>query len=290
MTGRGFVLPVLLCSALLGGGSSDLLTRNPRLQADLESVLRKPEYRRRAEEGRLSVMLVDLSDAERGPVYAGVSEDTMRYAASLPKIGILLTAFELIERDKLALNTENDRLLSDMIRVSSNRAATEMIRRVGFETIAETLSAPRYRFYQPSFTGGIWVGKDYGGGLGRWRRDPAFGISHGATARQAARFFLMLDREKLVSRSASRRMKEILGDPGIEHKFVKGLRQRPGSVIYRKSGTWGDWHSDAALVERNGRKYIAVALLECPRGKGLLSELILDLDDLIFEPRASIIK
>ena len=79
-------------------------------------------------------------------------------------------------------------------------------------------------------------------------------------------------------------MKEMLGEPAIRHKFVKGLQEsRPGSRIFRKSGTWRNWHADSAIVERDGRRYIAVALAHSRQGSKWLSKLIVALDDLIFE-------
>ena len=76
-------------------------------------------------------------------------------------------------------------------------------------------------------------------------------------------------------------MKEILSKPGIHHKFVKGLDSKPGAEVYRKSGTWHDWHSDAALIEHNGKKYIAVALMNDARGSEIFPKLILQMDSLI---------
>jgi beta-lactamase class A len=102
---------------------------------------------------------------------------------------------------------------------------------------------------------------------------------------EAARFYYLLETGQLVSPEASAKMKEILGEPAIEHKFVAGLAvSRPGSRIYRKSGTWRQWHSDSAIVERNGRRYIAVALAQHPSAGRWLSQLIVGLDDLIFDP------
>ena len=134
-------------------------------------------------------------------------------------------------------------------------------------------------------TVGCGSGKGYGG-LGYWRRDPLHQISHGATARQVARFLVMMDRGVLVDSWISREMKTIMSHPAIEHKFVKGLARRPGSKIYRKSGTWKQWHADAALVERNGKKYVAVALME-GKDSALLADLIVKLDDLIHKPPPS---
>jgi beta-lactamase class A len=80
-------------------------------------------------------------------------------------------------------------------------------------------------------------------------------------------------------------MRDILGNPELHHKFVAGLEEyRPSSVIFRKSGTWRQWHADAALVERDGTKYVAVALLESPNGQNVLPQLIVRLDDIIYGP------
>ena len=62
---------------------------------------------------------------------------------------------------------------------------------------------------------------------------------------------------------------------------MRGLDARPGSRIYRKSGTWHQWHGDAALVERGGKRYVATALCEDPDGSHILERLILALDDCI---------
>jgi beta-lactamase class A len=76
-------------------------------------------------------------------------------------------------------------------------------------------------------------------------------------------------------------MKRILSQPAIIHKFVKGLANRPGRKIYRKSGTWRNWHSDAALIEAGSKRYIAVALVEAPNGGDILVRLIRELDSLV---------
>jgi beta-lactamase class A len=96
-----------------------------------------------------------------------------------------------------------------------------------------------------------------------------------------ARFFLLLEQGRLVSPEYSAEMKEILSKPGIPHKFVKGLQDKPDHAVFRKSGTWHDWHSDAALIEHNGKKYIAVALMKDPRGGEIFPRLIQEMDSLI---------
>lgn len=253
-------------------------SRDRELQAELRRVLAEPPFARLSRRGDLSVSLVDLSRPDRIR-YAGVHDNRMRYAASLPKIGIMLGVFDAIERGNVAYTAGVRDKLERMIRRSENGVSTELIELVGFDAIKAVLEDPRYELYDLKRNGGLWVGRDYGGGIGLWRRDPMHQISHGATARQVARFLVMMDRGELVSPWASSEMKRIMGHPEIEHKFVLGLKKRP-SRIFRKSGTWQNWHADAAIIERGDAKYVAVALMESS-AKGVMSQLILRLDDII---------
>jgi hypothetical protein len=75
-------------------------------------------------------------------------------------------------------------------------------------------------------------------------------------------------------------MKEILGNPGIHHKFVKGLEDT-GAHIFRKSGTWAQWHADSAIVERDGKRYIIVGLAEDARGGEWLSQIVKPVDAML---------
>ncbi len=234
---------------------------------------------------RLAVALVDLSDPER-PRVASVNPDTMMYAASLPKIAVLLGAFEKIAQGKMEFDAENRRLMEDMIRISSNSATTELMHRVGKKYIARVLLSPRYRLYDPRHNGGLWVGKDYAK-AGLWKRDPLHNLSHGATAMQVARFYYLLYTENLVTPEYSRKMKEVMSGTHINHKFVKSLsRLAPRMLLFRKSGSWRTFHSDSALVERSGRAYIAVALSDDPKGSEWLSRIIVEFDRIIIPERS----
>ena len=171
--------------------------------------------------------------------------------------------------------------LKQMIQRSSNTAASEMLDRVGIDYLADLLQSPRYRLYDPEKGGGIWVGKEYGKAPAR-RRDPLHNLSHGATALQVARFYYLLETGQLVSPQLSELMKAILAETEIEHKFVKGIRSvKPDSEIYRKSGTWGPYHSDSAIIEHDGRRYIAVALAKSRHGEQWLQKLIVALDEVV---------
>jgi len=256
---------------------------DPRLQKALVSRLGSLHLQNATARKQLSVVVVDITDTS-SPRMAYVNPNEMMYAASLPKIAILLGAFEKIANGEMTLDDETLEKLTRMIRNSSNSAATEILQRVGMDYLAELLQSPRYRLYDPERNGGLWVGKAYGK-TPAWKRDPLHNLSHGATALQVARFYYLLETGQLVSPELSKLMKSILADPAHEHKFVKGLKDiQPDSEIYRKSGTWGPYHSDSAIVEHHGRRYIAVALAKSAKGERWLQELIVALDGIICPP------
>ncbi len=258
-------------------------TCDPRLQKALVTRLGSLHLQNATARKQLSVVVVDITDTS-SPRMAYVNPNEMMYAASLPKIAILLGAFEKIASGEMDLNDETLEKLKLMIRYSSNAAATEILHRVGMDYLAELLQSPRYRLYDPEKNGGLWVGKDYAKAPA-WKRDPLHNLSHGATALQVARFYYLLETGQLVSPELSKLMKSILADPAVEHKFVKGLKDiQPDSEIYRKSGTWGPYHSDSAIVEHHGRRYIAVALAKSSKGERWLQKLIVALDDIICPP------
>ncbi len=250
------------------------------LQAELEAALERLGLSQAARKRQLCVALVDINQVER-PRVAAVNGDTMMYAASLPKIAVLLAAFEQVAQGELTLDTVTQISLEQMIRRSSNTAATQMIHLVGKENIARILSSPRYRLYDPEHNGGLWVGKDYAKG-GLWRRDPLANLSHGATAMQVARFYYLLETGRLVSPEHSKKMKAILGNTQLRHKFARALFEvDPDAKLYRKSGSWRTYHSDSALVEDVDRTYIAVALINHPDGGKWLIEIAKALDEIM---------
>ena len=257
-------------------------TCDPVLQKGLEQCLISLNLKKATNHKSLSIVLVDITDPS-SPRMAYVNPNEMMYAASLPKIAILLGAFERISNGEMTLDKKIRQKLARMIRNSSNLAATEILNRVGKAYLANLLQSSRYRLYDPQKNGGLWVGKEYSK-TGTWKRDPLHNLSHGATALQVARFYYMLQTGRLVSPELSRQMKSILANPAIEHKFVKGLKSvHPDSRIYRKSGTWKQYHSESAIIEHDGRRYIAVALAKSRRGGKWLSDLIVAMDDLIFK-------
>jgi len=250
------------------------------MQRSLNRIVESLNLSTPAQQHRLAISLVDVTD-RRNPRYAAVNDHDMMYAASLPKIAIILAGFERIRQGFMAYTPDVKEMFTRIARVSSNADSSRAIQAIGFENIAKVLTSARYRLYDMAQNGGLWIGKAYGGPNDYWKRDPLHNISHGATSMQVARFFLMLEQGRLVNPQYSAEIKQILSNPAIQHKFVKGLQSRPGHVIYRKSGTWKDAHCDAALIEYGDRKYIAVALMKDDRGGEVLPRLIQKLDDLI---------
>ena len=242
------------------------------LQQQLDATLESLGLDKAVAKKKLSVALVDISNLDE-PRMASVNGDQMVYAASLPKIAILLGAFVDIEEGRMVLDNSTRKSLTQMVRVSSNQEATRMLNRVGKDHLLGILQSEKFHLYDPQVNGGLWVGKEYGKSPA-FKRDPLHNLSHGATAIQVARFYYLLETGQLVGRELSAEMKAMLGNPGIKHKFVKGLADYPDAKIYRKSGSWRQWHADSALVEANGRKYIIVGLAEDASGGAWLSRLI----------------
>lgn len=267
--------------------SPDLRARQDSvLQGQLERVVASEGLGKAVDAGRLALALVDLTAPGR-PRLAMLNGDTMIYAASLPKIAILLGAFVEAERGRLPLDSRHLDAITQMVRFSNNDDATRVLGWVGESRLIDILLSPRYAFYDPNGKGGLWVGKSYGKSPA-FRRDPVAQLSHAATAFQVARFYYLLDAGALVGPALTAQMKEVLAHPGIQHKFVKGLLSRPGATVYRKSGTWHEFHSDSALVESGGHKFVMVALARDDHGEQWLEHIAAPLHDLVVgSPRSA---
>jgi beta-lactamase class A len=256
-----------------------LAAKNNVLQADLQRGLREEGFGDYIEKRLLAVAVVDLTNADF-PAYAGVNDDVMLYAASLPKIAILLAVIERVASGALPWDGIVSHRLGKMITVSDNVWATWGFELAGINGIAETLQRPDYCLYDPPF-GGLWVGRAFAKSR-QTRLDPLFDITHGATARQAARFYALLDEGQLVSHYWSARMNALMAPPEHHHKLVAALQGRPGVVfLARKSGTWREYHSDGALIQHFHHRYIVVVLTELWEGEGVVREVGKIVDDLI---------
>lgn len=252
---------------------------DPALQTGLERTVRELGLDEQIKAKRLALALVDISRPE-APRLAMLNGDHLMYAASLPKIAILYGALAEADQGRLPLNDNIVDAMTRMIRYSSNDDATRVLSRVGGERLLEILQTDRHRFYDPREGGGLWVGKAYGKEAA-FHRDPLRNLSHGATAYQVARLYYLLGSDALLSGRSNAMMKEILSRPSINHKFVKALSGIPDAKLYRKSGTWKDFHADSALVEYGQHRYIMVGIAEHAQGGEWLEQLGRRMHDLV---------
>ena len=252
--------------------------RSNSLQCGLENILQKADILKSANTGKIAIALADIS-SKKSPKFAGINSKQMLYSASLPKIAILLGALKKAEEGKLDWDDEVQAMAEAMIQHSANVEATQLYYKVGPDYISDLLKSEE--LYAPELGGGLWVGKEYGSGAA-WEREEECTLSHAASPLQIARYYYLLETKKLLSSSWTRKAKEILGSTGLKHKFIAGLNECcEGAKVYRKSGSWGTYHADSAMIDHNGKLYIVAALINDSNGGELLKSLIVDIDSLV---------
>lgn len=258
-----------------------------QLQASLFRELRSnTKWKSLIDQKKMAVGLVDLRNPSQVK-FAQINGNQMMYAASLPKIAILLAAMDALEKGELKETPEVAHDMKIMISRSDNQASTRMIDRLGYKKIEKVLTDPKYKLYDKNYGGGLWVGKRYASQGARYP-DPILGLSHAATASQVCRFYYLLTTGQLVSPERSAQMLDIMKDPELHHKFVNTLdRVAPRADVYRKSGSWRTYHADSALVEGPDRHYILVALVDDPEGETICREMVTAVEKVIQVRRAA---
>lgn len=253
------------------------------LQAQLTKKLTSHgDWKKLIDEKKMAVGLVDLRDPMQAR-YARINGNEMMYAASLPKIAILLAAMDALEKKELKDSPDLQNELRLMISRSDNQASTRMIDRLGYQKIENVLTDPAYGLYDEDYGGGLWVGKRYAASGAR-HPDPIKGLSHAATVSQVCRFYYLMTMGKLINFERSKQMLDIMADPALHHKFVHTLDEvAPGARIYRKSGSWKDFHSDSVLVwgKDPNRRYILVALIQDSAGEAIIRDLVNIAEDVL---------
>lgn len=249
--------------------------KNTSLQQELDKAIQKnPKWAALVRNKKMAVGLVDLRDLDNIR-YAAVNGNHMMYAASLPKIAVLLAAMDALEKKEI----EDTKALRDDLRImiskSNNQATTRVIDILGFEKIAAVLQDSTYHFYDKSNGGGLWVGKRYASS-GRRVPDPLKGISHAASVDEVCRFYYNLAFGKLVNKERSKQMLGYMSKPEIHHKFVNSIEKiAPKAKLYRKSGSWTTFHADSILVWEDGKRaYILVALIDDKNGEQIIRQLV----------------
>ena len=292
-----FLLSLFVCFAISAQDELPLKIDNSKikplqklLDSSLQTNLRDelashPEWNDLIVQKKMAVGLVDLSDPE-SVRFARVNGNHMMYAASLPKIAILLAAMDAVEKGELKETSEVKKDMRLMISKSDNSAATRMIDRVGYDKLEAVMTDPKYAFYDEHKGGGLWVGKRYGGG-GDTNREPLKNLSHAATVTQVCRYYYLLANGKLVNQKRSKQMLDILEDPELHHKFVNTLDKiAPNARLFRKSGSWRTYHSDSILVwgKDSNRKYILVALVDDANGEQIIRDLVKPIEKVLKKP------
>jgi beta-lactamase class A len=221
---RWLVLFLLLTSAALASApmkpslSNTVLNydtpTDTALQAQIEAVDARLRERHGIAPDQTAVGVLDLQTQR----LALLRPDQIDYAASVPKIAILLAWFQTHPEAATILDAETRRELGLMIKVSDNAMASKYSQQLGLKRIQEILGS--YGFYDAARGGGIWMGKHYAK-AGERIVDPVGGHSHAATVRQLLRFYLLLEQGKLVSAEASKTMREIFASPDIKHRDDK---------------------------------------------------------------------
>lgn len=211
---------------------------DPVLEKKLEGALGQNKlWKSLINRKKLGVGVVDLSDPLQ-PRFARVNGRTMMYAASLPKVAILLAAYVCFEDGTLQETPEIRKDLGLMIRKSSNQAATRMIDRIGFKKIQSVLMDPRYQLYDKDRGGGLWVGRRYAK-EGSRNPDPILGLSHAATVTQVCRFYYMLAYGRIIN---PERSGQILADlsrisPSRPSTTSSSVSWRSGPLSRSSSGS-----------------------------------------------------
>ncbi|MDX1363098.1 MAG: serine hydrolase [Arenibacter latericius] len=260
------------------------------LQQSLErELMSNPKWKALMKNRKMAVGIVDLKNPEEAK-YASINGNYMMYAASLPKIAILLSSMDALEKGELKDNQTIREDMRLMISKSSNAASTRMIDRLGYDKIQSVMTDPKYKFYDEERGGGLWVGKRYGGG-GDTNREPLKNLSHAATVNQVCRYYYLLANGQLVNRERSKQMLDIMGDPELHHKFVNTLDViAPSAKLYRKSGSWRNFHSDSVLVwgKNPNRRYILVALIDDESGEQIIRDLVKPVEKVLRAGRAQV--
>ena len=244
--------------------------QDPALRQRLQTAICAQSLCPLLDADRLAIALVIFD--EKQTRLALLNGHHMMYAASLPKLAILLGVMVAAQRGEVVIDASLDEDIQNMIRVSCNECATRVMEKIGRQHLLEILRDPEYAFYDDTRSGGLWVGKDYADSKA-FARDPIHHLSHGATAYQVARLYYRLDTGDLLDERYTGLMLAALSEPGIDHKFVAGLGKSEGMKLWRKSGTWRNFHADSALVSNGGQRFIMVALVEDPGGEAILRSL-----------------
>ena len=197
-------------------------------------------------ENRVSVALVDLSDPN-DIAYALVRPDWEVFTASMSKIAVLLGVVS-----KGGYEPVRSRM-DDMIKRSDNDQTNWLYWWAGHDAITSALYA--HDLYDDA-TGGLWWTPTYRS----TPNSPKSGLMICGTARQAARYLLLMEQGRLIDSESSKVIKDVLRNSGLAVLFP-GIREIDKSArYYGKPGVYEGYVSEAMLVESGAMRYILVVI------------------------------
>ena len=186
-------------------------------------------------QGRIGVAGRDLVTGQR----LALAADESFPAASVAKLAILAEAYRASEAGRRALTDAIKADLSKMIVVSDNEAANRLLELYGTASVNDAMTAL---------------------GLTQTRLSNQFGTAAASgplnrtSPSDMARFFELLATDQVVSPTASREMRSLLGQAQDGSKLRRGLP--PEARLAHKSGWFTGVANDAGIVTQGRSTYI----------------------------------
>ena len=246
----------------------------------------------------LRVAIIDLpTPSEAAPGLAHYNGDSPVYPASVVKFVYLMAAYAWRDQGRLEIDPDFERVLRQMIYVSSNRATQRVVRRLTGTQAGPRLEPEPYAAFRerrqrvkhwlqelgiedlhavhPTYDGG---GDLYGRDL-QFLEDPTVPGSlpdqkgpyrnrQAMTANATARLLALLATDRALSPESSAEVREQMRrdprrQPYLTRRIAGGADLRPDLEVYSKTGTWGPIFADAGIVRHaSGHQLVVVVFLE----------------------------
>lgn len=204
-------------------------------------------------EGDWAVYVYDLKKR----VYMDLNSHSVK-AASLIKLYIMGAVLEKTEKGELTDNTGLDQLLTDMITVSDNESANELVVRLSSSGNMEEGMKEVNAYARRCGYGDTSQGRT----LQDVRTTPAAGENF-TSARDCAMFMKSIYDRTCISPEVSDKMLELLKGQTRKWKIPAGVPE--GTVTANKTGELSDTENDVAIVYSPGTDYVlAVTSTEVP--------------------------
>jgi beta-lactamase class A len=223
------------------------LPPDPVLTQDLEAIIKDSDLLSRIHRhGKLSMVLVDITDPANMKT-AMIQPDWETFTASLSKIVVLLGTVKKVNQNPHDWGKVEERA-EDMIKGSSNKAAISLFEWTGHKTIKEVTYA--HGLYDDALGGIWWVPRT------SFPQSPKKGLKICATARQVARYFVLMEQGRLNNPEDSKTIKGVLHNSKLALLHGGVVREEPATRYYGKPGVLHDAVSEGMLIEGDRVRYV----------------------------------